>query len=103
MRNNPQVLALYQNKLFLLFEVFILIILPLNLIYVNPAVIHTRTFIMTAGLTYVYFVMRTLNLSWQDLGFTKVNLIPALLAIAPPLSWRSLASRHFTSLHLTPL
>ena len=87
-------LMLYQNKFFLVIELFILIGIPLVLIYLNPPTIDYRLKVMWGGIAYIWFVTNVLNISLGKLGLILHNfwdaakdlIVPTFLTILTLLS-----------------
>ena len=77
---------LYSNKLFLSIEIFILMVIPLSLIYLYPPIIHARLGVMSAGLFYVYLVAKLLHITPSSTGLTTVNFYPAIKSLCLPTS-----------------
>lgn len=75
---------LYSSKLFLLFEMFVLIVLPLGLIYLYPPIIDYRLKVMWAGIIYIIFVVRNLHITLQQLGFHLHNIKLAIQSLIIP-------------------
>lgn len=74
---------LYSSKIFLAFELCLLVVLPLTLIRLFPDLVHFRLVIIVAGLFYVYFVCRKLGIGLKELGITSQNFRAGFLALIP--------------------
>lgn len=75
--------ALYQNKAFLIFETFLVIILPLMFLEFYPSFYQYRTFAMLFGLFYCLVVIKTQRIGKQKLGFSNDNFLSSLRQLLP--------------------
>jgi membrane protease YdiL (CAAX protease family) len=77
---------LYANPIFFVFEICLLVVVPLWLIARLPAAIHYRHLMMTLGVIYYLIVVRLLHISQSNLGFHLRQFTPAIKAITPATS-----------------
>ncbi|OGY40357.1 MAG: hypothetical protein A2570_03725 [Candidatus Brennerbacteria bacterium RIFOXYD1_FULL_41_16] len=68
-------LSLYQNKLFLVIETGFLILFPLFLLQFKPELLYLRKLVMLFSLLYIWFVMKTQEISLRRIGLTTKNLV----------------------------
>jgi len=78
------IIKLYSSKTVLLFELFILIVFPIILIFIYPPIIDHRLKVMWAGIIYILFVVHNLNITIKQLGLHFYNIRSATRSLIIP-------------------
>lgn len=76
--------ATFQNRYFLGLETFILIILPLILLYFRPEFIRWRLLVIGSGLLYVFLIGQVVHWTPRTLGLTRSNLALSIKSVLLP-------------------
>lgn len=74
----------FTSRIFLVIETFCLTVLPLLLLKFFPDLIHSRTRIFFAGLTYIALFVWSQKISRRNFGLQFKNFFPAVKAILKP-------------------
>ncbi len=69
---------LFSNPIYLIFETFYLIGLPLTLLLLNPWLLPFRIPVIASGLIYIYFVMKITGLTLKDIGVSKQDFMDSV-------------------------
>lgn len=72
------------NKLFILIETLVLVLLPLLLFKFRPELLQYRTILLLLGFIYIIYIIINQKINHRHLGVTFKNFIPALKSVLLP-------------------